>query len=92
MSSVATPRRHCVLVGKQLSALLQILKANGVTHYQTPEITLDLAPGQKPAAPVTDPPPEEEKPEEDDEIGDPRFLLERLGTDFDNRRAERSKG
>ena len=82
------------MVGKQLSALLQILRSNGVTHYQTPDITLDLAPIGPRVAPVADPPPEEEKPDEDDDIGDPRFLLERLGDDFGARRDARngSKG
>ena len=81
------------MVGKQLSALLQILKSNGVTHYQTPEITLDLsASGPRTPGPVAEQPAGGE--EEDDDIGDPRFLLERLGSDFGERRAARngSKG
>lgn len=75
------------MVGKQLSALLQILRSNGVTRYQTTALTVELgaSPGPRPlprtvsigangAVSTTG----DEADEEDDE-GDPRFLLERLG-------------
>jgi hypothetical protein len=74
-------------VGKPLSALLQILRAAGVTRYQTPELTLDLGPAPvKHAArgPIKlDLSPQaldDERigAEEPDDEGDPRFLLERL--------------
>lgn len=72
------------MVGKQLSALLQILRANGVTSYRTKEITLELGTVQPKPAPRTGVTLEtapastgDEDPE--DEEGDPRFLLERLG-------------
>jgi hypothetical protein len=73
------------VVGKQLSALLQILRSNGVTRYVSGELTLELGPAPRPrAAPIAvNLSPEaldaERREEEDDEEeGDPRFLLERL--------------
>lgn len=82
-----------MIAGKELSALLQILRRAGVTHYQTPEITLDLAPSAPSAAPAPeaagDGVPTET--EEDDDIGDPRFMLERLNDDFASRREARAQ-
>lgn len=78
------------MVGKQLSALLQILRSNGVTRYQTNALTLDLtvAPAQRPGkgGPVhfnVSPEAlaaEAQEAADDEEEGDPRFLLERLGS------------
>jgi len=73
--------------GKQLSALLQILRAHGVTRYATDKLTLEL--GAAPAKVAARGPiavnlsPEaldDERigAEEPDDEGDPRFLLERL--------------
>jgi len=72
--------------GKQLSALLQILRSHGVTSYQTPELTLILGPAPPPKHVTTslNVSPEalaaerhgEDDPE--DEEGDPRFFLERI--------------
>ncbi len=87
------------MVGKQLSALLQILRSNGVTRYQTPDLTLEMGPAPPPK--VTrhiDLSPEAlardalaDDGEEDDE-GDPRFLLERLSTKhFPSARADPRK-
>ena len=73
------------VVGKQLSALLQILRSNGVTRYQTPEITLDIgpAPPPKPGPRALELSPEalarEALMDDDDEPGDMRFALERIG-------------
>ena len=80
--------------GKALSALLQILRSNGVTRYQTPDLTLELAPAAKGgasgrAAPRTvNVSPEALAAEaeaggdvdgnDEDEPGDMRFGLERL--------------
>lgn len=72
------------MIGKQLSALLQILRSNGVTHYQTPDLTLQLGPPAPPKrAPIAiEVSPEalaaEQQADDDDDEGDPRFLLERL--------------
>lgn len=73
------------MVGKQLSALLQILRAHGVTRYQTPEMTLELGAAPTKAAPRTinlSPEALDEEREgsggDEEEMGDPRFLLERL--------------
>jgi len=71
--------------GKPLSALLQILRAAGVTRYQTPELTLELGPApSKYAKSALNLSPEalaaqREAAADDDDEGDPRFLLERLG-------------
>lgn len=75
------------MVGKQLSALLQILRSNGVRRYQTAQLTLELGAPPAPRAPrVVNLSPEalDADPEAhgggdpDEEDGDPRFLLERL--------------
>jgi hypothetical protein len=74
--------------GKPLSALLQILRAHGVTRYQTDKLTLEL--GTAPAKVAARGPiavnlsPEaldDERigAEEPDDEGDPRFSLERFG-------------
>jgi len=83
-----------MLVGKPLSALLQILRAHGVTEYRTKEFHILLQPvgprvAAAPAAPEASQIDEKRKPADDDEdeIGDPRFLLERLGNEW----AERNK-
>lgn len=77
------------MVGKQLSALLQILRTNGVMRYQTPDLTLELGPAPPPRALSrhSNPSPADvareamldDEEDEEDEAGDPRFLLERLG-------------
>jgi hypothetical protein len=75
------------MVGKQLSALLQILRSNGVTRYQTTGLTLELgpAPPPRPLPRALNLSPEALAREalldddDDEEEGDPRFLLERLG-------------
>lgn len=73
------------MVGKQLSALLQILRSNGVTRYAIADLTLELGPPPPPkrAATALNLSPEaldQERRDEatDDDEGDPRFLLERL--------------
>lgn len=70
------------MVGKQLSALLQILRSAGVTSYETPQIKLTLGPPPPPrTARAIDLSPEalaNEHPEVDDEEPkDWRFALER---------------
>lgn len=73
--------------GKGLSALLQILRSNGVTRYQTPELTLELGPAPPPrhssdhieVSPEALARAQRELAEDDEDEGDPRFLLERLG-------------
>jgi hypothetical protein len=75
------------VVGKQLSALLQILRAAGVTSYRTKEITLELGPvAPKPRAPggvtLETAPAETGDEDPEDEEGDPRFLLEKLGDKY----------
>lgn len=71
--------------GKALSALLQILRSNGVTRYATPSLTLELAAvAPRPAPRTLNVSPEALEAEahgeddDDEEEGDPRFLLERL--------------
>lgn len=71
--------------GKALSALLQILRSNGVTRYVTPALTLELAPvAPRPAPRSFGVSPEALEAEahgeddDDEEEGDTRFLLERL--------------
>lgn len=86
-----------MVVGKQLSALLQILRANGVTHYRTKEIHLELAPSAPRAAPAAAAPEASQigggdAQEDEDEIGDPRFLLERLSSGFVERTEQRKQG
>jgi hypothetical protein len=70
------------VVGKQLSALLQILLSNGVTRYQTPELTLELGPQPaKRGATAINVSPEAldaEREDDEEEPGDMRFALERL--------------
>jgi hypothetical protein len=69
-------------IGKGLSALLQILRSHGVTHYETPELKLSLGPPPARHAPTAiDVSPEAlaAELEQDEEEGDSRFLLERLG-------------
>jgi hypothetical protein len=72
--------------GKPLSALLQILRAAGVTRYETPELTLEIGPpppGKRPPVAINVSPEalaaEQAEAELDDDEGDPKFLLERLG-------------
>lgn len=73
------------MVGKQLSALLQILRSNGVTRYATADLTLELGPPPAPKRAATALNLSAEAldadrlaEDDDEEEGDPRFLLERL--------------
>lgn len=84
------------MVGKPLSALLQILRSAGVTSYETPQLKLTLGPRPaRPAPTHINVSPEalgaeltgEDDP--DEEEGDPKFLLERLGArHFGGRKAD----
>lgn len=85
-----------MLVGKELSALLQILRNAGVTHYRTKEIHLELAPAQPRPAPAAVAPEASQieagdGQEDEDDLGDPRFLLERLSSGFVERTAQRKQ-
>ena len=71
------------MVGKQLSALLQILRSAGVTAYETPQLKLTLGPAPAPKAPrvaidVSTPDAEADSDDKDesDEPRDWRFALE----------------
>lgn len=76
------------MVGKQLSALLQILRAAGVTDYQTPELTLHLGPAPAPkGSRALEVSPEalatgDATPDDDEEPPDFRFALERMNRHF----------
>lgn len=79
------------MVGKQLSALLQILRSQGVTKYQTANLTLELGPApprRVPGVPNVSPEALAAHGEDDDdeEEGDPRFLLERIAKKFPRQR------
>jgi len=65
------------VVGKQLSALLQILRASGVTRYHTDALTLELgpAPVKRPSVAIDVSTPTED--DDEDQPGDMRFGLER---------------
>ena len=79
------------MTGKPLSALLQILRAHGVTEYVSPQITLKLgpAPARRARGDVVDVTPDDvaaararlsdDDPDGDEMPGDMRFALERLG-------------
>jgi hypothetical protein len=85
-----------MLVGKPLSALLQILRAHGVTEYRTKEFHILLTPVAPKAATATAAPEasqleggERTPGDDDDELGDPRFLLEKLGKEWADRSKQR---
>lgn len=84
------------MIGKQLSALLQILRSNGVTRYETPELSLQLGPAPAPRTPKDavhlDVSPEalaeDEQDQKFEQDGDFRFALERIAPRHFPRRAD----
>jgi len=87
------------MVGKQLSALLQILRSAGVTRYQTNALTLEMgpAPAPKRAPTALNLSPEalaaerQEPDDDEDEPRDWRFALERMNRHFPRPRADPRK-
>jgi hypothetical protein len=76
--------------GKQLSALLSILRNANVTRFVSPDLTIEFSPPKAPRPPAATRP--EPEPSTDDQQGeedeDPRFLLEKLAdANFRNGRA-----